>query len=214
MDDAASAGYDPSHKPPNTPPKPVYTQRCGLNQPDALTVDEGISVGYLDYYNPVLEGQSIDVTGVKDGRYYLVVRSNGSGLIHESNYKNNGASDQILLSHPSGAGSAPVMKILTTCRDGDRCPQPLTLRVSGPTVLPSSARSLTLRVSVSAPSKVDARLQVGARVLSRVVKQLGAGGSQLVLSVPQTRAGTATVTVRASGPGLQPAAQKLSVALR
>jgi Lysyl oxidase len=215
MDDGPSASYDPKHKPPNTPPKPVYTERCGLMQPNALTVDEGLSVGYGDYYNPVLEGQSIDLTGVSDGRYYLVVRSNQAGLIHESNYKNNGASVQLLLSHPSGADGQPAIKILAICRDGDHCLQPLTLRLSGGKELGRTTHSRTVRVTVSVPSTVDASLRVGSRVLSHLSKRLQAGGSSLVLNVPQVAhlPAKGTVVVRATGLGLQSAVKTFTVAL-
>jgi hypothetical protein len=124
MDDYDSSGFDPAHDPPNKPPAPVYTQSCQLGNPDALSLDEGISVGYGDYYNPLLEGQSIDVTDVPDGLYYLIIRVNPKKKIKESNYKNNGSSVLIELSHPSGPGGDPAMQVLNVCRDSDHCPLP------------------------------------------------------------------------------------------
>jgi lysyl oxidase len=122
MDDYDASDWDPDHNPPGKPPAPVFTENCRPDEPDALTVDEGISVGYGDYYNPLLEGQSIDLTGVPDGRYDLVILANKTKSIRESTYKNNGASVELELSHPSGPDGPPAMTILATCRDSGRCP--------------------------------------------------------------------------------------------
>jgi hypothetical protein len=215
LDDYDSSGYDPKHNPPNKPAKAVYTSNCAKNQPDTLSIDEGISVGYGDYYNPLLEGQSIDLTGVRDGRYYLIVRSNQAKTLREADYTNNAGSDQVLISRPSGPNGPVALKILSVCRDADRCLEPLSLKLSGPRQVARSAPKLTVKATLSEPSAVDVRLRVGGRVLSHLRKRLPAGSSNLSLAVPSNaRPGTASLVVQAAGPGLLPAAQTLSVQLR
>jgi hypothetical protein len=160
-------------------------------------VDEGISAGYGDYYNPVRQGQSIDLTGVTEGRHYLVVRSNQSRLIQESDYTNNGASMQFAISYPAGPGGEPSMRILATCRDGDHCLQPVDLRLGVPTQVSRAAHSFHVRATISAPSWVDVRLRVGTRVVSHLRKLVPAGGSSFVISFspPITRPSSAVVAV-------------------
>jgi hypothetical protein len=215
-DDYRSADFDPKNAVPNTPPNAVYSQRCNLNQPDSLTVDEGLSVGWGDYYNPVLEGQSIDLTGVPDGRYYLVVRTNVSHQIHESNYANDGASVQLQLTHPSGPTGEPVVQVLQVCRDGDHCLVPLTLRLAQGARTTRSARTFSVKATLSVAGTVDLSYHVTARILARIHKALPAGTSTIAVPIPRTlkRPATAVVRVVASGPGLKPAAQSLVVRLR
>src|SRR5262245_20212263 len=58
------------------PPRAVWTDECGRDQPGLLTLRQGISPGYGDDYDPALEGQFVDVTSVPAGRYLLVHRAN------------------------------------------------------------------------------------------------------------------------------------------
>ena len=44
---------------------PPQSGRCGLRRPDLLEILEGISTGYGDNYFAHLEGQSIDITGLR-----------------------------------------------------------------------------------------------------------------------------------------------------
>jgi hypothetical protein len=211
-----SANFDPKHDPPGKPPAPVFTEHCGLGDPTALALEEGVSVGYGDYYNPLLEGQSIDLTGVANGRYYLVVRVNESRLLRESDYANNDSAIQLSLRHPSGSAGKPAMKILATCRDADHCLAPLALHVSRLGKLVRGARTVRLRETLSVASIVDVRVRLGSRTFSHMRKQLPAGASTLTVRIPRSVAKprTAAVYVRAGGPGLQPALRTLSIRLR
>jgi Lysyl oxidase len=86
---------------------PVYAPDfCGSQHPEALTVDEGLSPDAIDYYNPNLEGQYIDVTDVPPGDYWLVHWVNSGKEICESHYGNNAAAVRLTL-WPNGYGVAP-----------------------------------------------------------------------------------------------------------
>ncbi len=214
-DDYPSASYDPNHDPPGTPAAPVYTQRCDLGQPDATSIDEGLSVGYGDYYNPLLEGQSIDLTGVPDGRYYLIVRSNASRALHESDYSNNGASLQLVLTHPNGPTGEPALNVVMVCRDSDHCPRPVNVTAKGPASVAAPRRSVPISVKVSLAATVSVRLTVNGRRVAAVQRKLGAGVGNLSLKLPKgvQRPATAFATIAVTGPGLQPAKRVLRVRL-
>ena len=88
---------------------PIYAlDFCGSQKPGLLSVDEGLSPGVSDYYNPLLEGQYIDVADVPPGDYWLVHWVNASKEICESNYANNAAAVKIAL-WPNGYGRAPYL---------------------------------------------------------------------------------------------------------
>jgi hypothetical protein len=97
---------------------PTYTGRCGLTEPWLLNIREGISPGYGDNYLPYLEGQSLPLTGLPEGRYVLTHRTNSDGTLRESNYGNDAASVLIALSWTK---SQPQMTLLRACPDSARC---------------------------------------------------------------------------------------------
>jgi hypothetical protein len=82
---------NPSH--PASPANPVYVPpaACGLNQPDALNVIQGLSVGWGDTYPPTLPDQYIDVTGLPNGVYRLRQTADWDNWFVETNENNNGA---------------------------------------------------------------------------------------------------------------------------
>jgi hypothetical protein len=100
--------------PRGTARNPTYTTRCGLGQPTLLSIREGISVGYLDDYKPLLEGQSFDVTGLEPGRYVLVHRANADGDLREESLENNAAS--VLLELAPGD-----VRVVASCPDTAEC---------------------------------------------------------------------------------------------
>ena len=100
------------------PPAPRYTSRCGLGQPDRLRLVEGISVGYGDDYRANLEGQSLRLTGLADGRYVLVHRVNVRRRLHETDYSNNASSLLLRLRWRAGV---PRIGVLRRCPDTERC---------------------------------------------------------------------------------------------
>jgi Lysyl oxidase len=93
---------------------PVGAGDCSRGRPGAKTVREGISPGFGDDYVPAKEGQSIDVTNVRPGRYVLVHRANPERVLRERAYANNAASALIEL---DGAR----VRVLARCHDSARC---------------------------------------------------------------------------------------------
>ncbi|MBA2570106.1 MAG: hypothetical protein H0V04_02875 [Chloroflexi bacterium] len=59
---------------------------CG--GPDAVWVRETLQAGWGDTYYQV-SGQSLDVTNLPNGRYYVAVEANPTGLLYESDTTNN-----------------------------------------------------------------------------------------------------------------------------
>jgi hypothetical protein len=94
--------------------KPVWTGECARRKPHALSVRQGISVGFGDDYVPEKEGQSIDVTGLPPGRYVLVHTANPDRALRERSYANNAASALIELRGRS-------VELLRRCPDSARC---------------------------------------------------------------------------------------------
>ena len=103
---------------PSAAPKPVYTSRCGLEEPELLAIQEGISVGYGDDYTANLEGQYLPLTGLRAGRYVLVHTVNAKRGLRELDYSNDSAS---LLIELRWHGHSPLVRVLRTCADTARC---------------------------------------------------------------------------------------------
>jgi hypothetical protein len=103
---------------PAAPPNPVITGRCGLGEPGLLQIQEGISVGYGDDYDPTLEGQYVRLTGMPTGRYRLVHRVNGDRGLRETRYDNNAASLLVGLRWQDGR---PRVRVLRACTASARC---------------------------------------------------------------------------------------------
>ncbi|MCP9487310.1 MAG: lysyl oxidase family protein [Gaiellaceae bacterium MAG52_C11] len=111
--------YDANRDLAGKPPEEVFRGRCGLRSPHLLAVRQGISVGYGDDYDPNLEGQFVELTGLPAGRYVLVHRVNGDRRLRESDYSNNAAS---LLLELRWNGRTPVLTTLRICPASARCP--------------------------------------------------------------------------------------------
>jgi hypothetical protein len=101
-----------------TPQHKVFRTRCGLTRRDLFRVREGISVGYADHYRPFLEGQSLPLDGLPDGRYLLVHQVNADRRLRELSFGNNAASTLIEL---RWRGGRPKVRILASCADSDVC---------------------------------------------------------------------------------------------
>jgi hypothetical protein len=104
---------------PGEPRRAVWTQECGRDQAERLRIREGLSPGFGDDYVPLLEGQFIDVTGLRPGRYILIHRVNPAGDLRESSYANNAASALLKLGR-EGQGPTTVT-VLATCPDTASC---------------------------------------------------------------------------------------------
>jgi len=87
---------------------------CAEDDPGRDELTMGLSVGYGDNYEAFLEGQSIDVTDLPDGRYVLVNRVNAD--LEETDTENNAASLLIEL-----ATDEPTVSVIERCPDSDRC---------------------------------------------------------------------------------------------
>jgi hypothetical protein len=76
-----------------TPRNPVYLpgQTCGAGLPNALNIQEGISVGWSDTYSPTLPDQWINVTTLPNGDYRLRQTADWDNWFTESNENNNSA---------------------------------------------------------------------------------------------------------------------------
>lgn len=74
------------------PASPFYRGRCGLDRPNISSLVQGISVGYGDDYPARLEGQFIDITGLRTGRYTLVLRVDPTEMLYDQHRDNNVAS--------------------------------------------------------------------------------------------------------------------------
>jgi lysyl oxidase len=106
---------------PRQPANGVWVGSCAKNQPRALHVREGISIGYGDNYKPQVEGQYVDVTNLPAGTYELLHRVNVDRRLHESEYGNDAASILVRLSWPRGFTESPTVDVVKRCGDGRRC---------------------------------------------------------------------------------------------
>jgi hypothetical protein len=106
---------------PKQLPHPPFDGDCGKDEPSVLELFTGISMMWADDYAPHLEGQSINVTGLKRGRYVLVHRVNPTRKLHESDRSNNNASVLLRLSWPRGMNRMPKVKLLKECPGTARC---------------------------------------------------------------------------------------------
>jgi hypothetical protein len=92
----------------------------------ALEMLQGISAGYGDDYpsfkggNP-LQGQQLEVTGLKAGRYLLVNKTNATRKYREVTAKNNASSVLFKLSWPKGKKKKPRIKVLRSCASKASC---------------------------------------------------------------------------------------------
>jgi hypothetical protein len=116
---------DPGVRLPGEPRKPgafdvpPSGDWCGRDDPGRSRLTMGLSVGYGDNYQALLDGQSIDVTDVPEGDYYLVHRVNAE--VRESDYSNNASSVLLELRWPNGSDEPPAIEVLGSCADTARC---------------------------------------------------------------------------------------------
>jgi hypothetical protein len=106
---------------PGRPRRALYRNRCGRGHPDRLSIDEGISIGWGDNYEPHLEGQELELTSLPAGRYVLVHRVNTTRDLVESDYSDNVASMAIDLSWPRGPKLPPEIDVVARCPGTATC---------------------------------------------------------------------------------------------
>jgi hypothetical protein len=97
------------------------TGECGRGRPGALRILEGLTPGWYDDYDPRLEGQYIDITGLAAGRYTLRHHVNPDRRLRESSFDNNFASVAIELSWPRGQAAVPALRVLRRCPGRASC---------------------------------------------------------------------------------------------
>lgn len=68
---------------------------------------QGISVGWADVYDRGLEGQSIDITGITNGTYWLEAEVDPDNHLIESNESNNVTRIQITINGRGGGSAIP-----------------------------------------------------------------------------------------------------------
>jgi hypothetical protein len=90
---------------------PVYTG-CGTN-PNALSIQMGISVGWGDKYDWSIANQWVDITGLPTGSYTVRAKVDPNGFFLESNELNQCAFATVSLSTASDA--------VTVTNGGDAC---------------------------------------------------------------------------------------------
>ena len=115
---------DPGSTLPGEPANRVYNTNCGPGTPDLLSLEEGISVGWGDNYEPWRDGQYVELTGLPAGKYVLVHRVNPGRRLLESKYTNNASSLLLRLTWPKGKNWVPRIKVLKRCPNTARCPAP------------------------------------------------------------------------------------------
>jgi hypothetical protein len=193
---------------PNIPPAAVYTGGCGWKQPELLALEEGISVGYGDPYAALLEGQSVDLTGLPDDYYYLIIRMNADGKLRETNLKNNASSLQLRITWPNGLAQEPLVDVVQSCPGRDRCLDELDLRVRSPARIGVEQKAITLGITLSRAATVRTSLLGGkGGALARGERtRLEAGTHRLRLALPSAsrRPGRYKVRVAAAGAGVAP----------
>ncbi len=162
---------------PGEPQAAQMTGYCEPSNRNALTVDQGMSVGWGDSYAGRLEGQSVDVTGLAAGPYLLVHRVNADGVLEEVSTANNAASVLFRLSWPLGTDAKPAVTVLARCPSTDTCAEPpataggSTQSAGGsaaPAVQPSSARPGLPRMTAD-----NARYFVRQSLIRRFGRKLG-----------------------------------------
>ena len=103
---------------PPAPPR-YRDSDCDKGKPESGRVEEGITPGWGDDYHAHLEGQSIDITRLRAGRYLLVHAVNPDRTLRERSYTNNVSSALIRIGRPRGGGR--TVRMLARCPQSARC---------------------------------------------------------------------------------------------
>ena len=82
---------------------------------------QGILPGWGDRYNAELDGQTIDITHLANGRYALISTANPTGVLRESDYTNNSGVVVIELGNSRVTVIGKPGPVLEHCRATGRC---------------------------------------------------------------------------------------------
>lgn len=99
----------------------VFWRHCGLGRPDRLRLSEGISVGFGDVYPAGLQGQSVDITGLRSGRYVLAQRIDPFDRLLDLHEDNDVSSVLVRIVR---RGRRTHARILAWCTSTASCPTP------------------------------------------------------------------------------------------
>ncbi|MDQ6673114.1 MAG: lysyl oxidase family protein, partial [Chloroflexota bacterium] len=92
-------------------PPSIFTDYCGYKAPGELTQIEAMYAHTADYYDALVEGQFIDITGLPAGNYVLMNWVNSACQVKETTYADNAASTGFTLSYPLGSSGLPTVTL-------------------------------------------------------------------------------------------------------
>jgi hypothetical protein len=82
--------------------------RTACGGPNSIWIRETLPLGWGDTYHQSLPGQSFDISGLPNGRYYIEVEANPDRNLHESDVGNNSEVREIVLRGRPGARRVDV----------------------------------------------------------------------------------------------------------
>jgi hypothetical protein len=100
-----------SHKQGFCMADPDFANYCGYKQTTELTQIEGMFPHTADYYGALVEGQDIDITGLRAGKYVLVNWLDSQCQLEEKTYADNAASTAFTLTYPAGSAGVPTITV-------------------------------------------------------------------------------------------------------
>jgi hypothetical protein len=102
-----------------------FPHYCGRDQSSLLTLTMGVGPGRRSRWAPIAEGQSIDITRVPSGRYWLVSRADPRGHFVESDGSNDASGLLFDLTNRK-TGRVRTLKVVTVgkCPTAERCDHP------------------------------------------------------------------------------------------
>jgi len=113
--------YELAHSPPSRVFDDYLATECAAGNPVAVRVVSGISVGFADIYAAYVEGQYIDLTGLRAGTYRLINEANPQGSLLEQGYDDDVAGVEVAISWPGGPQSAPKVALGPACLGRRAC---------------------------------------------------------------------------------------------
>ena len=102
-----------------------FPRYCGRDQPQLLTLTMGVGPARRSRWAPLAEGQSIDITRVPSGRYWLVSRADPRGHFVESDGSNDASGLLVDLTN-NKVGRVRTLKVVMVgqCPTSERCDKP------------------------------------------------------------------------------------------
>ena len=126
---------DPQRPIAGKPPAPGFAPNrgsaCGAGRADALRVREGLSVGWGDAYDPFVEGQFVDLTGMPGGQYRILNEVDPLQRLADARNGNDVAGTDVTVSWPDGREAQPVFQTTGTCEGRAACATSAPSRSAG-----------------------------------------------------------------------------------